>query len=127
MTLDSLFGELRQLQTDLQQRADRLRAVRKSIALAYSNGHGEADFLPRRLMALKNEEEIRFEGGLARLKGLLAAKLERTCLLLTSQDDVKTVVGIRKTIRYIRNAFAGELAVTGAAALTSFLPDRRGG
>lgn|SRR3989338_932415 len=105
---DSIFKELRQLQTSLQKASDRLWVIRKSITSAYRQGHLETDFLPRRLITLKNDEEIRFAEFLDQLKKIITSRLGRTLILLSSSDDVKTVMAIRKTIRYIRNAFAGE-------------------
>lgn len=108
MSLHSIFKELRQLQTSLQKASDRLWTIRKSIAAAYQHGHTECDFLPRRLVALKNEEQIRFDHLLDRLKIIISSKLGRALFPLNSPDDVDAIIGIRRTIRYIRNAFAGE-------------------
>ncbi|MBI4412612.1 MAG: hypothetical protein HY541_09035 [Deltaproteobacteria bacterium] len=112
MSLHLIFNELRQLQTSLQKASDRLWAIRKSITVAHHQGQLETDFLPRRLIALKNEEEIRFDNLLDQLKGVISSNLGRALLPLNSSDDVKVIIGIRKTIRYIRNAFAGELPLS---------------
>ena len=112
MSLDSIFKELRQLQTSLQKASDRLWAIRKAITSAYRQGHLETDFLPRRLITLKNHEEIRFEGLLDQLKAVISSQLGKILFPLNSPNDVKAIIGIRKTIRYIRNAFAGELPLS---------------
>jgi hypothetical protein len=116
MNLNSIFAELQQLQVELQEEADRLWSLRSELAAAYRQGHREGDFLPRRLMELRLDAQKRFDRLTNRLSLIVSTRLDSIFLALSSPDDVKAVQGIRKTIRYIRNAFAAELCLGAALA-----------
>lgn len=113
---DSIFAELQQLQTKLQETVDELWNVRSDLVAAYRQGHRERDFLPRRLMALRFDAQKRFDQLTNRLSLVVSTRLDSVFLALNSPNDVKTIQGIRKTIRYIRNAFAAELCLGAALA-----------
>ncbi|MBI3541447.1 MAG: hypothetical protein HY073_04855 [Deltaproteobacteria bacterium] len=116
---DSVFAELRRLQSRLKVSANRLWSLRSQISSAYFNEHQESDFLPRRLIQLKIQEQIKFDQCLSQLNFVISTRLDSAFIVFSSEEDVKTVAEIRRTIRYIRNAFAGELHLGGAFAQLS--------
>ncbi len=106
---DPVFEELKQLQCHLSETVNRLWSIRSALSSSYRRGHTEKDFLPRRLVFLKREQQIRFEQLLYQLNHLISTELDSAFLTFSSSEDVEKVIHIRRTILYIRNAFANEL------------------
>lgn len=110
--LETISQELHLLQKKMQQSVDQMGFTRQALNLAYRKGHQEGDFLPRRLVSLKNKMELQFDSLLRRFDEIIWNKLDVALLHSQSASDVETMLKIRKTIRYIRNAFAGDTELT---------------
>ncbi|MBI1909746.1 MAG: hypothetical protein HYS22_06215 [Deltaproteobacteria bacterium] len=122
-TFEAVFAELRLLQSHLKAAGNRIWYLKEALALAHQQGQKETDFLPRRLIVLKREEQLKMERLLHQLNQLISTRLDSTFIALDPTDDLKTVNGIRQTIRYIRNAFAEDLSLDiTLARLNSTLP-----
>lgn len=90
---------------------------------AYRRGHCDGDFLPRRLKKLSQVEEGRFESLLQKVRLILDHQLDQQFFVLTSKRDLYTLLNIRKTVRYIRNAFSNATPVSQTLGkLNSALP-----
>lgn len=123
--LERVSEELEALQSQLQGVANRLWKLKFSLNSAYHQGLSEGDFLPRRLLSLRQEAQERFEALLQRLKRLLASDLDRPVLLLDSDRDFETLRNIRRTIRYLKNAYCAEPPLLHALArISRALPSR---
>ncbi len=105
----SVSSKLKDIQKNLQKSVDRLRKIHHTLSLALDEGQKKTDFLPRRLIGLKEEEGARIESYLHEFSGVISSQLDSTYFVLTSHDDLEAMVRIRKTIRYVRNAFSQEL------------------
>jgi len=105
---DSAFRELNFLQSRLKGAANRLWSIQSSLANAFTQGLKENDFLPRRLLNLKAEEQYRFEKLIDQLNGVVTSYFNRHFIAFSSAEDVQTVMNIRKTIQYIKNAYSSE-------------------
>ncbi|MDO8461458.1 MAG: hypothetical protein Q7S98_01215 [Deltaproteobacteria bacterium] len=110
-SFSDVFAELRLLQSHLKSSGNRLWCLKETLAVAYRQGQKENDFLPRRLRVLKTEEQLKMERLLHQLNLLISTRLDSTFIALDSDDDIKALGGIRRTIRYIRNAFAEDLSL----------------
>ncbi len=96
------------LQSQLQKNANRIWWIQSSILQAYRRGHRENDFLPRRLHSIKNEEQVQFKKLIQQLHHLVTTYFDQDFIAFSSVQDVKTVMNIRKTIRYIKNAYTAD-------------------
>lgn len=108
--LQAISQELNHLQKEMQQTVNQTGRARHWLDQALRSGHNSGDFLSRRLIALKKESETRFNTLLAKFNFILSDKLDRA--LPSSAFDAKALNEIRTSIRYIRNAFAGEIPLT---------------
>lgn len=108
---NEVLDDLRDLESRLKAAANRLWAIKLSLASALEKGHAEADFLPRRLGNLEREEQQVFERLLNRLNRLISERLDSSLIAFSSMEDVATVASISRTIRSLHNAFAGELSL----------------
>lgn len=123
--LERVSEELSALQRELQGTANRLWKLKFSLNSAYYQGCSEGDFLPRRLQSLRRQEQERFEALLHRLKALLASHLNSRALLLDSDRDLAALRHIRRTIRYLKNAYCAEPPLLHALArISRALPAR---
>ena len=107
----SVFSELRDLESRLKTTVNRLWSIRLALASAYRQGQHESDFLPRRMMSLKRTEQVRFERLLHRLNRILSTALDSTFVLFTSAEEAQAATHLRKTLRYIQNAFVGDPSI----------------
>jgi hypothetical protein len=105
---NSAFQELNFLQSRLKGAANRLWTLQSSLATAFTQGLKESDFLPRRLINLKREEQYRFEKLIDQLNDVVTSYFNRHFIAFSSAEDVQTVMNIRKTIQYIKNAYSSE-------------------
>lgn len=105
---DSAFRELNVLQSELQGRANRLWFIQSSLSEAYTQGLKENDFLPRRLLRRRKEEQREFETLIDQLNTVVSSHFGRHFIAFSSTEDVETVMNIRKTIRYIKNAYSSD-------------------
>lgn len=103
-----VLNELRELQSRLKTTANRLWSIKLSLASASQEGQREGDFLRRRLGLREKQEQLEFEKLLNRLNRIVSQHLDSSLIAFSSIEDVETVAGISKTIRYIHNSFAGE-------------------
>lgn len=108
---DYAFQALNFLQSRLKGSANRLWSIQSSLANAYTQGLKENDFLPRRLINRKREEQYKFEKLIDELNSVVASHFGRHFIAFSSPDDVQTVINIRKTIQYIKNAYSSEPAL----------------
>ena len=113
--LERISEQLNLLQGQLQGTANRLWKLKFSLNSAYHHGFSEGDFLPRRILGRRREEQDRFETLVRRLKGLLAS-LGSPMLLLDSDQDLRTLLKIHRTIRYLKNAYCAEAPLLHALA-----------
>ena len=100
--------ELNRLQTELAVTVNQLWALRISTAKALAGGNEAGDFLPRRLAARHNIMELKLGRLQSDLETVIAARLDRGLMLLEGPEDNATLMRIRRVIRYIRNAYAGD-------------------
>ena len=105
MSVHVVSKQLNELQARLMETVNRLWAIRLSLSSAYRQGFGAEDFLPRRLRTFEQEEEMKFGTLLQQVNFLISTQLDSTLIPLSSEEDVKTVTDLKRTIRYIRNAF----------------------
>ncbi|MCC6272611.1 MAG: hypothetical protein IT572_04015 [Deltaproteobacteria bacterium] len=123
--LERVSQELQALQSQLQGAANRLWKLKFSLNSAFHHGYSERDFLPRRLLTLRRQEQERFEALLQRLKRLLSSELGRPVLVLDSEHDLDTLRRIRRTICYLKNAYCAEPPLLHALArLSRAIPSR---
>lgn len=123
--LEQVSNELSRIQSQLQGAANRLWNLKFSLNSAFHLGYSEGDFLPRRLLSLRREEQKKFEDLLGRLKVLLASHLGAPALVYDANEDLKTLVHIQRTIRYLKNAYCSEPPLLHALAqLSQALPAR---
>lgn len=103
-----VFRELNFLQSNLQDTCNRLWNINIAISDAYQHGAERSDFLPRRLLIRKREEQVQFEKLVEQLQRTISIHLDSSLLVFDNVEDQKDAIRIRKTIRYIQNAFAHE-------------------
>src|SRR5215471_12402340 len=108
---DSAFQELNFLQSRLKGAANRLWVLQSSLASAFTQGLNENDFLPRRLQNLKRQEQYQFEKLIDQLNGVVSSYFHRHFIAFSSVEDIQTVMNIRKTIQYIKNAYSSDPAL----------------
>jgi hypothetical protein len=108
---DAILAELRDLQACLKATANRLWSIKLALSTALQEGRKDGDFLSRRLVRREREEQQDFEKLLMRLNRIISSRLDSTLIAFSSIDDVQTVANISRTIRYLHNSFAGELAL----------------
>lgn len=119
----SVFKDLRALQFKLKVTVNRLWSIRLALSSAYRRGQKESDFFPRRLNEIKKEEQMKYDQLLYQLSHLISTHLDSAFISFESPEDVQVVLGIRKTIRYIRNAFvSGQPIGSTLARLNMALP-----
>jgi len=123
--LEQVSSELTGLQSQLQGTANRLWNLKFSLNSAFHHGYSERDFLPRRLLSLRREEQEHFEDLLHRLKLLLSSCLGAPVLVFDSDEDLNTLMHMHRTIRYLKNAYCSEPPLLHALArLSRALPAR---
>lgn len=122
-SLATTFKELKNLKGDLNASVNCLWELRMARLEASRRGHHDGDFLPRRLKNLSLTEEGRFESLLQQVRLILDHQLDQQFFVLTSKRDLYTLLNIRKTVRYIRNAFSNATPVSHTLGkLNSALP-----
>jgi len=105
---DSAFQALNFLQSRLKGTANRLWSIQSSLASAYTQGLKETDFLPRRLINRRREEQYKFEKLVDDLNTVVKSHFGRHFVAFSSPEEVRTVMNIRRTIQYIKNAYSNE-------------------
>ena len=124
---DIVFDELRALQLRLQNTVNKLWTIKSALTSAYHYGHQEYDFLPRRLVFLRREEQAKFDQLLMQLHFLVSTKLDSALIALDDSHDMLAMAKVRKTIRYIQNAFVGDLSLRQSLArVNTLLPPASG-
>ena len=108
-----LLDDLSSLQSRFQQNMDRFWSIKRLHNDAFQRGVSEDGFLPRRLSKCRKELQQEFELLLLELNHLVTNSRIMTSRFIRfdSEDDVYTAMRIRAKIRYIKNAFAGDLPV----------------
>ena len=106
---ESILEELNLLESQFKGTVNRLWAVRSNLKIAHAAGHRENDFLPRRLQRVHLEEKRKLDLLIMRLNLVISTRLDSAFIAFSSVEDVRSMVAIRRSIRYIRNAFANEL------------------
>lgn len=109
--LKDLLDKLKKLKLELQHCVNHTRSFEKLLRQAYQTGHLTGDFLPRRLNALKSQEQLKFQTLINSLNSLVNLPNEGPFMVFSSTAEINTALSIRKTIRYIQNAFAADLPV----------------
>jgi len=117
--LEQVSSELIRLQSQLQGTANRLWKLKFSLNSAFHLGYSESDFLPRRLLSLRREEQDHYEDLLGRLKRLLSSYLGAPVLVFDAGEDLDALVHIHRTIRYLKNAYCSEPPLLHALARLS--------
>lgn len=99
---------MKDLEAKLKKSANVLWDIQHSLTEAYSQGLNESDFLPRRILNRKKEEKIIFEKLITKLTQLINYHLHKDFIIFNSVDDIQTMMSIRRTIKFIMNAFSAE-------------------
>lgn len=103
--LDTLLHDLRTLQAELTSTGNALWHIKLALQRAHCEGHGENDFLPRRLHRLQDETQLQFENALAELRQIALKSLNLQFFVFNSPREVKTFQKIKQTLRYLQNAY----------------------
>lgn len=109
--LKDLLDKLKKLKLELQHCVNHTRSLNKLLGQAYQTGHSACDFLPRRLHSLKEKEQLKFQTLINSLNSLVNLPNEGPFMVFSSTAEVNTALNIRRTVRYIQNAFAADLPV----------------
>ncbi len=104
----NILRELRDLQSRLKSVVNEIWEYKLSLSTAYHAGHTVHDFLPRRILSRERASELEFEKLIHKLNRIISSHLDSTLIVFDSDEDVKTIMNISKTIRYIHNSFAGD-------------------
>lgn len=105
---DSILWELRKVQSRLKYLANEIWEIKFLLNSAYHRGCTDGDFLPRRLHHREMECGLEFERLVHKLHRIISAHLDSSLFVISSDDDLKTIMSINRTIRYIHNSFAGD-------------------
>ena len=106
-----LLKELQELETRLKRAGNALWAINLKLKSGSKEGHKPGDFLPRRLANLKLETQNEINDLVGRLHTILVEHFGKKFVLFYSSDDVKNITRIRRTLRYLHNAFSSEFPV----------------
>lgn len=105
-----ILQELLELQDRLKKVTNRLWSIRLCLSDVQDDDRMQ-EFLRRRLSMRQHEEQIKFERLLNQLNRLISLHLDSSLFAFSSIDDVNAMREISTMIRYLHNAFAGELSV----------------
>lgn len=100
-----ILQNLKALQTQLKLTGDSLWRIKSEIQKAHHEGHQVGDFLPRRLALLQSEAQDQLENLLLELRQMASESLNPHLFVFTSPKEVKTVLKIKQTLRYLQNAY----------------------
>lgn len=103
-----VYKEIKDLEGRLKKSANQLWDLQHQLTEAYDQGLAESDFLPRRLISLKRDEQLIFEKLLHKLNTLINHHLSKDFIVFSSVEDIQTMISIRRTMKYIKNAFSAE-------------------
>lgn len=106
--LHSIYKELKLIKFRLKKTANRLWKIKFALVESYQAGHEEKSFLPRRLLKLKEEQQLKFEKLTHQLNLIIGDCFHKNFIIFNSAEDVETVLKIRKTVQYMKNAFTSE-------------------
>lgn len=106
-----VYKEIKALEAKLKKTANKLWDLQHQLTEAYDQGLTEGDFLPRRILLRKQEEQLVFEKLLHKLNGLINYHLSKDFIVFSSVEDIQTMMSIRRTMKYIKNAFSSEPAL----------------
>ncbi|GEM_PF-1665718 len=107
----SIYKELKALELKLKKTANCLWDLQHSLSEAFDQGFNESDFLPRRILLRKQEKQLIFEKLLHKLNRIINHHLSKDFIIFSSTEDIQTMIHIRRTIKYIKNAFSAESSV----------------
>ncbi len=122
--LEGILKKLMEIESALKANTNRLWAINLSLAAAFQGGQSAKDFVPRRLVDRRREEQVIFDRLLRHFYRLMSHEMDSSFVAFSSTDDIRVMIRIRQKIRYIQNAFANEPA-TGETLmrLNTILPD----
>ena len=120
-----ILQELQQLQERLKLAGESLWRTKFLLQRAYRAGHGEADFLPRRLTALQNETQSQFENLLAELRYITSKNLQPPLFVFNSSAEVELFIKIKQIISYLQNAYMDQHLRKSVSHLYAILPFSR--
>lgn len=103
-----VYKEIKALEAQLKVAANVLWDLQHQLTEAYDQGLKVSDFLPRRIRLRKQDEQIIFEKLLFKLNRLINHHLSKDFIVFSSVEDIQTMIRIRRTIKYIKNAFSAE-------------------
>lgn len=106
-----VYKEIKELEAKLKKAANSLWDLQHQLTEAYSQGLKESDFLPRRVRLRKQDEQLIFEKLLFKLNNLITNHLSENFIVFSSEEDIQMMIRIRRTIKYIKNAFSAEPAL----------------
>ncbi len=106
--LHSIYQELNRIKFRLKKTANRLWKIKLALVESYQTGFEERDFLPRRLLKLKEEQQLKFEKLTHQLSLIIGNCFHKKFIIFNSAEDVESILKIRKTVQYMKNAFASE-------------------
>ncbi len=103
-----VYKEIKALEAKLKKVANSLWDLQHQLTEAYDQGLSKDDFLPRRILLRKQEEQLVFERLLHKLNNLINYHLSKDFIVFSSVEDIQTMISIRRTMKYIKNAFSSE-------------------
>lgn len=106
-----VYKEIKALEAKLKKTANHLWDLQHQLTEAYDQGLNKSDFLPRRILLRKQEEQLLFEKLLFKLNKIINHHLSKDFIIFSSVEDIQTMISIRRTIKYIKNAFSAESTV----------------
>ncbi len=106
---ESFLEEVTALQAELQSHVDRVRSLEGQVVASLRDGHMPSDFLPRRFRALAYREHQSYQSLLSKFHQRIDSFLSTHLHAIEPTEDLKTILKIRTALRYIRNAFVGEI------------------
>jgi len=104
----SIYKDLRTIKFRLKKTTNRLWKLKFSLVEIYQSGSTEKDFLPRRILQLKELEQLKFEKLVHQLNQIIVNCFNKSFIVFSSEEDVDTILRIRRTIQYMKNAFTSE-------------------
>lgn len=106
--LHSIYTQLNRIKFRLKKTANRLWKIKLALVESYQTGFEERDFLPRRLLKLKEEQQLKFEKLTHQLNLMIVSCFHKNFIIFNSAEEVETFLKIRKTVQYMKNAFTSE-------------------
>lgn len=106
LSYENILQELQTLESDLKETTNLWWKLKLSLLHVLSPDPEVQDFMPERLIRRKKEVERKLKGLLFQLEDFVESRLGSSLFVFQSAEDVQNLLTIRKTIRYLRNAYS---------------------